>query len=81
MSSANDIFRRLYEAKNDPHPRPGVFVETSNLGDFLVDEIGSRRFHIIELGDRKIDLELLEKDRLSILKSAFSDVKILLSAQ
>ncbi len=70
LSSANDIFRRPYEAKNDPHPRPSIFVGTCNRGDFLVDETGSRRFHIIELGDRKIDLELLEKDRLSILKSA-----------
>ena len=70
LSSSNDIFRRPYELKNESHPRPSIFVGTCNRGDFLVDETGSRRFHIIELGNKKLDLEKLTKDRLSILKSA-----------
>ena len=36
------------------------------------DENGSRRFHIIEFGNKKLDLDLLAKYRLSILKSALS---------
>ncbi len=69
LSSSNDIFRRPYELKNESHPRPSIFVGTCNRGDFLVDETGSRRFHIIQV-DKLINLDLLENDRLSILKAA-----------
>ena len=70
LSSSKDNFRRPYEATNDFHPRPSIFVGTCNRADFLTDATGSRRFQIIDLQDNFIDLEKLKKDRLKILKSA-----------
>ena len=70
LSSSKDNFRRPYEATNDFHPRPSIFVGTCNRADFLTDATGSRRFQIIDLGDNFIDLEKLKKDRLKILKGA-----------
>ena len=70
LSSSKDNFRRPYEATNDYHPRPSIFVGTCNRADFLTDATGSRRFQIIDLQDNFIDLEKLKKDRLKILKGA-----------
>ena len=70
LSSSKDNFRRPYEATNDFHPRPSIFVGTCNRADFLTDSTGSRRFQIIDLQDNFIDLEKLKKDRLKILKGA-----------
>ena len=70
LSSSKDNFRRPYEATNDFHPRPSIFVGTCNRADFLTDATGSRRFQIIDLQDNFIDLEKLKKDRLKILKGA-----------
>ena len=70
LSSSKDNFRRPYEATNDFHPRPSIFVGTCNRADFLTDATGSRRFQIIDLQDYFIDLEKLKKDRLKILKGA-----------
>ena len=70
LSSSKDNFRRPYEAAPDAHPRPSIFVGTCNRADFLTDSTGSRRFQIIDLEDKFIDLEKLEKDRLKILKGA-----------
>ena len=70
LSSASDNFRRPYERVTDLHPRPSVFCATCNRGDFLADTTGSRRFHVIDLGNKKIDLDLVKKDKLKILKAA-----------
>ncbi|MDA9707669.1 virulence-associated E family protein [Prochlorococcus sp. AH-736-K21] len=70
LSSSKDNFRRPYEAAPDAHPRPSIFVGTCNRADFLTDSTGSRRFQIIDLEDKFIDLVKLEKDRLKILKGA-----------
>ena len=70
LSSSKDNFRRPYEAVPDNYPRPSIFVGTCNRADFLTDSTGSRRFQIIDLEDKFIDLEKLEKDRLKILKAA-----------
>jgi len=70
LSSSKDNFRRPYEAANDFYPRPSIFVGTCNRADFLTDSTGSRRFQIIDLGNKFIDLEKLTLDRKRILKAA-----------
>ena len=70
LSSSKDNFRRPYDPAPDDHPRPSIFVGTCNRADFLTDSTGSRRFQIIDLEDKFIDLEKVKKDRLKILKAA-----------
>ena len=70
LSSSTDNFRRPYEALTEKHPRPSIFVGTCNRGDFLADSTGSRRFHVIDLGDNPIDLELVQNDKYKIIKGA-----------
>ena len=75
LSSSKDNFRRPYEAANDFYPRPSIFVGTCNRADFLTDSTGSRRFQIIDLGNKFIDLEKLSLDRKKILKAALKAYK------
>ena len=70
LSSASDYFRRPYERVTDIHPRPSIFVGTCNTAHFLTDPSGSRRFQIIDLGNKMIDLDTVKEDRLKILKAA-----------
>ncbi|WP_138500649.1 virulence-associated E family protein [Nostoc sp. PA-18-2419] len=70
MSSSKDTFRGLYEKKPTDHPRHVVFGGTCNSDDFLRDSTGSRRFWVIDLGDRDVNLEYLKENREEILATA-----------
>jgi len=76
LSSVSDWIRIPYLQYHDTYLRQSVFWGTSNRRDFLKDETGSVRFHIIDLphdakkGER-IDLEGLTRDRDAIWKAAY----------
>ena len=70
LSSATDTFKRPYARGIGKHPRPSILVGSCNASDFLNDPTGSRRFWIIDLKDKVIDLNKLIRDRERILKAA-----------
>ncbi len=70
LSSKSDEFRRPYERASDSHPRPSIFVGSVNRSDFLVDVTGSRRFWVLDLPNKMIDLPKLKANRDNIWKSA-----------
>ena len=70
LSSATDTFKRPYARGIGKHPRPSILVGSCNASDFLNDPTGSRRFWVIDLGNKFINLEKLKRDRDSIFKSA-----------
>ena len=70
LSSQEDTYRKPYGRGMVTSKRPSVCCATVNRDDYLVDETGSRRFPTITLGDEKIDISIIEKDRDSIWKAA-----------
>ena len=70
LSSQEDTYRKPYGRGMVTSKRPSVCCATVNRDDYLVDETGSRRFPTITLGDKKIDISIIEKDRDSIWKAA-----------
>jgi predicted P-loop ATPase len=61
FSSSKDRFRRAYARHESEELRQCIFVGTVNLGEYLSDPTGARRFWPIRCS--RIDLEALEKDR------------------
>ena len=61
FSSGTDRFRRAYARHEAEEQRQCIFVGTVNLGEYLTDPTGARRFHPIQC--KVIDLEALERDR------------------
>ena len=64
-----DDFRPPYGSVISKHPRKSILVGTCNKDDFLRDETGSRRYWIIECGQKEgeqinVDLVLEERDRI-----------------
>ena len=74
ISSSSDYIRIPYLSAHDDFPRQSVFWGTSNRRDFLRDDTGASRFHVIELPhDGKttfIDIDRLKRDRDAIWKAA-----------
>ena len=70
LTSQEDTYRKPYGRGMISSKRPSVCCATVNRDDFLVDETGSRRFPTITLGDNKIDIPVIKKDRDSIWKAA-----------
>ena len=70
LTSTEDTYRPPYGRDMVTSKRPSVCCATVNRDDFLVDETGSRRFPTITLGDKKIDVSVVRKDRDSIWKAA-----------
>ena len=71
LTKTKDTFRGLYERKPSVHPRHVVFGGTCNSDEILRDTTGSRRFWIIDLGDRKVNRDYLVENRDSILATAY----------
>lgn len=71
LTKTSDTFRGLYERKPSVHPRHVVFGGTCNSDEILRDPTGSRRFWIIDLGDRKVNRDYLVENRDSILATAY----------
>jgi len=63
ITSQVDSWRKVYARNEESHPRRCVFVGTTNELEFLHDESGSRRYHILQVY-RKIDHALVETDRV-----------------
>ncbi len=56
LSNPKDTFRPPYGRNTKEYPRRFVNVGTTNSDSFLVDSTGDRRFWVIDLGSRMIDL-------------------------
>ena len=68
ISSVSDLIRPPYLSAHDDFPRMSIFWGSSNRRDFLRDETGAARYHVIELPhDAKkgfrIDTDRLLRDR------------------
>jgi predicted P-loop ATPase len=61
LSSRKDRFRPSYKQHTVDVPRQTVFAGTTNVGEYLHDVTGGRRFHPLRTG--KIDIEALRRDR------------------
>lgn len=48
LSNRVDTYRASYAKRTESHPRRCIFVGTTNVGEFLRDSTGSRRFWTIE---------------------------------
>lgn len=70
LSTRVDCFRPPYGKTMGRHQRPSVMVATSNRTDFLTDETGSRRFWIIPVTAKEIDVAGVRAIRDRIWKSA-----------
>lgn len=64
-SMRKDTFRPPYGRRPRSYPRGFVNVATTNKNDFLRDETGNRRWHILEIGkgDPDIRMATLEEQR------------------
>lgn len=71
ITGTSDKFRAPYAATVDDHARASILVGTVNSDDFLRDFTGARRFWVIDLPDKQIDIQRLKKDRDKIWKAAF----------
>ncbi len=56
MSNDSDDYRRPYERTPTRHPRWCILVGTTNEEVFLKDPTGSRRFWVIKIDDKLIDI-------------------------
>lgn len=63
ITNKSDCFRAPYARKEAEHPRPCVFVGTSNEREILHDPTGDRRFWIIPVTVEKIPLDKVRADR------------------
>ena len=75
ISSVSDLIRPPYLSAHDDFPRMSIFWGSSNRRDFLRDETGSSRYHVIELPHDaekgfRIDTDRLLRDRDRIWKAA-----------
>lgn len=61
ISRQVDRFRPPYRKHLEEFPRPGIFIGTVNLSEYLKDDTGARRFWPVETG--AIHLEWLAEDR------------------
>ncbi|QSV55611.1 MAG: DUF3854 domain-containing protein [Dolichospermum sp. UKL201] len=70
ITNPTDTFRAPYDRKDKKHPRPCVFVGTSNLIEILHDPTGDRRFWIIEVTVPNIPLDIIRSERDKIWAAA-----------
>lgn len=57
-SMRKDTFRPPYGRRPRNYPRGFVFVATTNKNDFLRDDTGNRRWHILEVGGADPDIRM-----------------------
>ncbi len=71
ISSRQDSFRPPYGSKIERHKRSGIMVGTVNREDFLVDDTGNRRFHVIPIPKNyKIDVNKVNAELYGIWRAA-----------
>jgi predicted P-loop ATPase len=70
ITNREDTFRAPYARKDMKHPRPCVFVGTSNEKEILHDPTGDRRFWIVPVTIDKIPLSQVRSDRDKVWAAA-----------
>lgn len=70
ISTSTDLVRAPYGKSFEEMDRRSIMVATVNGREFLKDHTGERRFWVIELPNRRIDTDRLEKAMPSIWKGA-----------
>lgn len=70
ITNRTDTFRAPYARKDAKHPRPCVFVGTSNQTEILHDETGDRRFWPVRVLIESIPLDKVRTDRDKIWAAA-----------
>jgi len=71
LTRTKDTYRGLYEKKPADHPRHVLFGGSCNSDEIMRDATGSRRFWVIDCGDRMIDTDFLRVNRGQILATAY----------
>ncbi len=75
LSNPKDTFRPPYGRNSKRYPRRFVNVGTTNKDSFLVDSTGDRRFWVIDLGSRLINLDKVREIRDQIWGAAVAAYK------
>jgi predicted P-loop ATPase len=75
LANPKDTFRPPYGRNTKEYPRRFVCVGTTNSDSFLVDPTGDRRYWVIDLGSRVIDLNKVRNLRDRIWATAVSAYK------
>jgi predicted P-loop ATPase len=70
LTIKRDLLRLPYGRDTLPYPRRGIIVGSTNKEDFMVDETGNRRFHVIPVTANKIDVESVAGGRDAIWAGA-----------
>ncbi|MBD2388449.1 VapE domain-containing protein [Cylindrospermum sp. FACHB-282] len=70
ITNREDTYRSPYARKDLAHPRPCVFVGTSNETEILHDPTGDRRFWIVPVTLEKVPIMQVMKDRDKIWAAA-----------
>jgi predicted P-loop ATPase len=64
VSTRTDTYRKPYGVALESHPRPSIFVGTTNENQILNDSTGNTRFMMIEIpGSDRIDLSWIRANR------------------
>jgi predicted P-loop ATPase len=75
LTNPKDTFRPPYGRNTKEYPRRFVSVGTTNSDSFLVDPTGDRRFWVIDLGSKVIDLDKVRSLKDKIWATAVSAYK------
>ncbi len=70
LSASIDTFREPYGRHSKPRKRQSVLVGSVNPDSFLVDETGNRRYWVIPVEVRRIDVQRLAAERDGIWAAA-----------
>ena len=74
ITQTHDTFRPPYGRTTITQPRKFILCGTTNEQEFLTDRTGNNRFWVIDCGNKKINLDWLEKYRSAILAMATATV-------
>lgn len=75
LSNPKDTFRPPYGRNSKRYPRRFVNVGSTNKDSFLVDSTGDRRFWVIDLGSRLINLDKVRELRDQVWGAAVAAYK------
>ncbi|PSF30438.1 hypothetical protein C7H19_23865 [Aphanothece hegewaldii CCALA 016] len=70
LSASSDTFREPYARSSQARKRQSVIVGSVNPDAFLVDETGNRRYWVIPVSKKRIDLEKVARERDAIWAAA-----------
>ncbi|WP_019503808.1 VapE domain-containing protein [Pleurocapsa sp. PCC 7319] len=70
LSCRKDTFREPYARTTKDYPRHSIIVGSVNDSSFLVDSTGNRRYWVIPVQTKEIDIKRLKEERDGIWASA-----------